>query len=452
MAAIGIAVALTSAGRARAQGEALEERRGVNGGELADVELGKERVPFAALEAPREPGTVELRWRIDGGDGGRVAEVPVCAGRGAIAIDGAAVGAADAGPVTVDLSAGGHVLSVKVAVSAYEKRIACGEPVRVGAPAALRTGLRRLVFASPHGQGGGHAVVFVPAGLEAGRAAPLLVLLHPWNGTPWTYAAYAELLEEATARGVVLLMPSGLGNSLYTAAAEDEAMRAIDAVAKVLGIDAGRLSIAGASMGGAGATTIGFHHPDRFASVTSFFGDSRYDLGTYVKAILRTEADAHLVNALDVVENARNLPVWLIHGEDDHVSPIAQSEMLARALGPRGFAVRFDRAPGMGHAGALVARYARELVDRASEVRRVEHPARVSYRSVRAGDTAAYGVTVTRARAGDAFVDVEGSVGGVRVHAAQNVSAIALAPGALGVSAGAAVSFDEGVPPVKVSW
>jgi acetyl esterase/lipase len=158
------------------------------------------------------------------------------------------------------------------------------------------------------------------------------------------------------------------------------------------------------------------------------------------------------VNALDVVENARSLPVWLIHGEDDRVSNIAQSEMLARALAQRGFAVRFDRAPGMGHAGALVARYTREVVDRASEVRRAEHPARVSYRSVRAEDTGAYGVSITRARAWDAFVDVEGSAAGVRVHAAQNVSAIRLAQGALGVTAGAPVSFDDGVAPVKVTW
>ena len=293
----------------------------------------------------------------------------------------------------------------------------------------------------------------MPEGYDAARPAPLLVLMHPWNGSAWTYAAYHELLDEADARGVALLMPSGLGNSLYTAPAEDEAMRAIDAAMAKLAIDPARVSIAGASMGGAGATTIGFHHPDRFASITSFFGDSRYDLATYVKAILPTEADAHRVNAADVAENARNLPVWLIHGADDHVSPVAQSEILAKALVARGFPVRFDRAPGLGHAGALVAMYARDVVDRASDARAPAHPRRVSYRSVRAEDTGAYGVTMTRGHAGDAFIDVEGLAdGSVRVHAADNVGAIALAPGALGVQKGATVSFDAGVGRVDVSW
>ena len=206
-------------------------------------------------------------------------------------------------------------------------------------------------------------------------------------------------------------------------------------------------------MGGAGATTIGLHAPDRFASITSFFGDSKYDLGTYVKAILHDEEGAHLVNALDVVDNARNVPVWLIHGEDDRVSPIAQSVILARALGQRGFRVRFDRVPGFGHAGALVARFARELVDKASEARAPEHPSRVSFRGVRPGDRGAYGVRFERGHVGDGFVDIErDGTGTVRVHDAENVRSIVLAPGALGVEAGAPVLLDPVATGVRVSW
>src|SRR5262249_7660266 len=144
-------------------------------------------------------------------------------------------------------------------------------------------------------------------------------------------------------------MPSGLGNSLYIAKAEDEVMRAIDAVAKVVAIDARAVSIWGASMGGAGATTIGFHRPHRFASITSYFGDSKYDVSTYVRSILPDDVTARSVNALDVVENVRHVPVWLIHGEDDHISAIVQSEMLDRALRAKGFRVRFDRVPRVGH-------------------------------------------------------------------------------------------------------
>jgi pimeloyl-ACP methyl ester carboxylesterase len=224
-------------------------------------------------------------------------------------------------------------------------------------------------------------------------------------------------LREARVKGVLLLMPSGLGNSLYTADAEDEVLRAIDALASVVVVPSSpdsvhglRVSIWGASMGGAGATTVAFHHPDRFLAVTSFFGDSSYDLSTYVRAILPDVHAAHLVNALDVVDNARNLPVWLVHGESDATSPIRQSEMLASAMQQRGFPVRFDRVPGVGHSGALVARFLSEVVDAAADpdgMRRARVE-RVSYRSVRPSDTGAYGVHIERASTtGDAFIDVE---------------------------------------------
>jgi pimeloyl-ACP methyl ester carboxylesterase len=434
--------------------EGIEARQGIRGGEIADVEIDGKPSAWSEIEAVRAPGGVELRWRLDGGAGGRAVELPVCAGRGAVVLDGGAVATPDAGPMVVPLSAGEHMLSVHMTVSGYERRIACGEAPRVGTPETVRAGLFRFRFPSPHADaGGGRGVIFLPPAYDARTPGALLVMPHPWNGSIWTYAAYAELLGEAAKRGVVLLFPSGLGNSLYTAPAEDEVLRAIEALKTRVAVDPSRVSIAGASMGGAGATTIGLHSPDRFASVTSFFGDSKYDLATYVKAILRDEAGAHRVNALDVVDNARSVPVWLIHGEDDRVSPIAQSEILARALEQRGFAVHFDRAPGMGHAGALVARFARELVARASEARAPEHPRRVTYRSVCEGDVRAYGVTIARRHAGDAFVDVEGtSDGQVRVHAAENVSAVTLAPGALGVQPGAGVTLEAAAGEVHVAW
>ncbi len=458
---VAVAPSARGAGEGAGRGEArletrLDPRRGVRGSELTDVELNGEAAKWSNLEAPRAPGTVELRWHLHGEPGGRAIELPPCAGRGSVALDGAPAAASDPGPLVLPLSPGEHMVSLRVTVSGYERRVACGAAPRLGPVEELRDGLLRLTFASPHIDAradAGHAVVFVPPGHDTTKPSPLLLLLHPWNGSVWTYAAYLELLDEAAKRDVVLLLPSGLGNSLYTAAAEVEALRALGALGEQVAIDKLRVSIAGASMGGAGATTIGLHSPDRFASITSFFGDSKYDLGTYVKPILKDEAGAHRVNALDVVDNARNVPMWLLHGEEDRVSPIAQSEILARALEQRGFSVRFDRVPGLGHAGALVARYARELVAKAGTARAVEHPARVTYRSVRAEDHGAYGVSITRAHAGDAFADLERTAEGtVRIHAAENVSAITLAPGSLGALRGAAVARDVGVPEVSVAW
>jgi pimeloyl-ACP methyl ester carboxylesterase len=402
---------------------------------------------------PTDPGEVEVRIHADVGPGGGAVEVPPCAGRARVLADGAAV-PAPPGPLVVPLGPGAHDVVVTVAVSAYERRIACGEPPRVGTAVRTGEGLGVLGFASPHATaGGGHAVVYVPPGHDVRAPAAVLVGAHPWNGSIWTYAAYAPLLREARARDVVLLMPSGLGNSLYTADAEDEVLRAIAAMSEVVAVDPGAVSIWGASMGGAGATTIGFHHPDRFASVTSFFGDAKYDLGTYVRALLPDEAAAHAVNALDVADNARQLPVWLIHGEADRTSPVRQSEILDRALRDRGFAVRFDRVAGAGHSGALVARFAAELVDVAARARTPAAPSRVTYRSVRPADAGAYGVRILRASArGDAFVDIERRDDAVHVRRADGVRAVVLARGALGTDARSPPGLVDDTGSVDVRW
>lgn len=406
-----------------------------------------------ALALP--PGDYELRAAVEATGDDQGLEIPPCAGRKRVVLDGRSL-AAGANPVVAAVSPGPHRVVVEVTVGRYEGRVVCGYRPRIGPLLQTGDGLGVLEFESSYaGRGGGRAVVYLPPGHDRTRPAPVLVGAHPWNGSMWTYAAYAGLLREAKARDVTLLFPCGLGNSLYTADAEDEVLRGIDALSASVAIDRGRVSIWGASMGGAGATTIGFHHPDRFATVTSFFGDSKYDLGTYVRSILGDERGAHRVNALDVVDNARSLPVWLVHGEDDRTSPVRQSELLADALRQRGFAVRFDRVPGAGHSGALVARFLPELVALAATAR-VPDVARVTYRSVSETQQGAYGVRLVRASPGtDAFVDVERRSDGLHVRGAEGVRAIELAPGALGFPADGprpAVVFDDAAAAVRVVW
>jgi pimeloyl-ACP methyl ester carboxylesterase len=388
----------------------------VTGASPASVEVGGRSIAFSDLSATHfEPGRQTVRFDAPGVD---AIEIPPCAGRGRVTVAGTSY-APPPGPFVVRTHG---AVEIEITVSSYEQRIACGYAPRMGKTSDSREGLGAF----------SNAVVFIPSGHDTTKPSAVLVGLHPWDGGIWTYAAYAELLSAAQKNDVVLLFPSGLGNSLYTRAAELEVVRAMDALSSAIAVDPRRVSIWGASMGGAGATTIGLHRPDRFASITSLFGDSKYDLSTYVKSILPTPEAAHAVDSLDLAPNARHVPVWLIHGEADRVSPIEQSAMLFRALEKNKYGVRFDRVPNMGHSGALVARNAAEIVQRAATLKSPEHPARVTFASARDEDVSAYGVRLVRAATGDAFVDVELSNGAIRVFSTRNVKEIVLAKGALG--------------------
>jgi pimeloyl-ACP methyl ester carboxylesterase len=454
--ASGACAALSSAaaeGVARADGLLAHDTVGGSAIDVMDLVApgGKtESVAFTELGKPRAPATYTLRLSATGDD----ARIPHCNGRGAVTVDGALRDKGSKGPLLVHLGGDGvHEIRFDVAVSPYEKRIACGERVRVGQATRSLDGLALLRFASPHqGPAAGEAVVFVPRGHDPKRAGALLVGVHPWNGSPWTYAAYRELLEEAQAKDVVLLMPSGLGNSLYTADAEDEVMRAVDALTAEVAVDRQRVSLWGASMGGQGATTIGWHRPDRFAFVASYFGDAKFDRSTYVRNVLPTEEAAHRVNPLDVVDNARHVPTWLIHGEDDHTSPIVQSVMLFDAMKKRDFKVDFDRVPAMGHEGPLVVRFIRRVVDRAAEAQAPKLPAHVTFRSTRGIDTEAYGVRIVRAGERDAYVDIEKRDDGIHVlRGTEGVVQIVLRPGALGAREGERVTAEPGIT-TNVRW
>lgn len=442
---------LCLAASARAEGRLVHDTiqgSGANSFEIVTPNGLTEHVRSSDLGSLRTPGKYTLHATVAGAN----IRIPHCNGRGVVTVDGVQRGLGPSGPWILSLGKdGAHDVRVEMTVSSYEKRIACGEDLRGGSVTRTGLGLSLFRFQSPHkGPWAGEAVVYVPRHHDLRSKGALLVGLHPWNGGPWTYAAYRELLDEADAKDVVLLMPSGLGNSLYTENAEDEVMLAIDALAHEIAIDPQRISIWGASMGGQGATTIAFHRPDRFAFVASYFGDSKFDRTTYVRSLLPSEDAAHKVNALDVVDNARHLPVWLVHGENDRTSRIEQSAMLFDAMKQRHFKVDFDRVPSMGHEGPLVIKFVGGVVDRAANAHAPTHPSRVSFRSTRSIDTEAYGVRIVRAGPRDAFVDIERSENGIVVLPdTDGVSEILLKPDALGAQPSDPIKTRPGV---RVRW
>jgi dienelactone hydrolase len=125
-------------------------------------------------------------------------------------------------------------------------------------------------------------------------------------------------------------------------------------------VDEDRVYLTGHSMGGHGVWHIGLSHPDLFAAIAPSAGWSSFQLYVpwflqkseifcepeilkYRDIVLRED------NPLAFVENASNLPIYILHGgADDNVPPI-QARMFAEELTKKGIDFTYNEVPGMGH-------------------------------------------------------------------------------------------------------
>jgi predicted peptidase len=101
----------------------------------------------------------------------------------------------------------------------------------------------------------------------------------------------------------------------------------LDRLVSQFRIDPDRVYLTGLSMGGFGAWDLATTHPDRFAALVSISGG-----GNPVPAC-----------------RLRHVSVWLVHGQQDDVIPVQESELLARRLQACGGRVRLTVYPDAGH-------------------------------------------------------------------------------------------------------
>jgi predicted peptidase len=101
----------------------------------------------------------------------------------------------------------------------------------------------------------------------------------------------------------------------------------LERLTRDLRIDPDRLYLTGLSMGGFGVWDLATTYPERFAAVVSISGG-----GNPVEAC-----------------RLRDVPVWLVHGRQDDVIPVEESELLARRLKSCDGRVRLTVYPDAGH-------------------------------------------------------------------------------------------------------
>lgn len=228
-------------------------------------------------------------------------------------------------------------------------------------PIAKRTGVMRLAHVARADDAPQPIVVHVPKG--SGKK-PLYVGLHGMNGGPMSMMrvffggddekkSMGELERSMAGQpplDAFVIAPHAHGNAMYRQLGEEEVLDAIAwARARWPNIDPDRVYLTGFSMGGIGAASIPFHHPDVFAASQPLCGYHSYYVRRDVAGHPRRPWETFLVDDrsnVSWVDNGARLPLWIIHGTHD--LPEENSGVLIDAYDKRGFSLKHDH-PDLGH-------------------------------------------------------------------------------------------------------
>jgi pimeloyl-ACP methyl ester carboxylesterase len=139
-----------------------------------------------------------------------------------------------------------------------------------------------------------------------------------------------------------------------------DALEVLAIAKQTLPVDTNRVYLTGHSMGGHGAWHVGLTHPDLFAAMAPAAGWTCFEL--YIpwflqKAYIHGEPVERGIRELALrqdwphtfLENARNLPVFILQGgADDNVPPF-HARLMARGLNEIEYQYRYKEDPGCGH-------------------------------------------------------------------------------------------------------
>jgi len=275
--------------------------------------------------------------------------------------------------------------------------------------------------------------LYVPNGYEPGVDTPLVVYLHGWipetsKLLPWLVQPSVDTLCDRY--GFLFLQPHGRGNTDFQGPGELDVLTAIDEVCALYSVDRDRIYLAGNSMGGYGAYCIGLHHPDRFAALSAacaqsdyfvWYGLDRPTVPHFKRRMLEVS------NPVDLMPNARNLPILIQHGSADPLVPPAHAHIADKKLTELGYDHELHIVQAGRHEIYFEDSFFTRLFDYVRGRTRAHAPPRVTYVTYSLDYADAYWVTVVGIeRWGDpARVDAQAEAGRIAVTT-DNTTAIEL--------------------------
>ncbi len=190
--------------------------------------------------------------------------------------------------------------------------------------AALR-GIRQWAYRSAIDDSCQPYTVYVPGSYDPQKPYRLLLTLH--GHTNDDYHAVKALCDYYLPEDFIVVGAYGRGDMDYLTLGEQDVLDVLGRVQQIYHIDPDEVYLMGESMGGMATWRLGQFYADRFAAIAPFCGWT----GT------------------QYLENLRNLPVRIVHGDADPMVPYFMDEAAAGRLKELGYDFMYDKFPGAGH-------------------------------------------------------------------------------------------------------
>jgi predicted peptidase len=193
--------------------------------------------------------------------------------------------------------------------------------------------------------------VFIPDNWTAAKKWPVILFLHGAgergsDGLVQTEVGIGRAIRIDRHRfPAVVVMPQCLKEIWWSQSPMDDvAIKSLEAAIKEFHGDSQHAYLTGLSMGGYGTWHLAGKYPGRFAAIAPICG------GILMPDISRQQSPDDLKPYTDAAkEIGGHTPVWIFHGSDDSVVPVAESRRMNEAMKALGGEVHFTEYPGVNH-------------------------------------------------------------------------------------------------------
>lgn len=201
--------------------------------------------------------------------------------------------------------------------------------------------------------------VFVPADWTPHRKWPVILALHGAgergdDGLLQTDVGIGTAIRSSRSGfEAIVVMPQCAKSLWWTLPPMDElAMKALAEATREFDGDTHRIYLTGLSMGGFGAWHLAQKYRGTFAALVVICGGIRPSAAAQ-KAnpdLAKITPPDSPATYLAAAERVGKTPVWIFHGADDGIVPVAESQRMTAAMKQIGAEVHYTEYPGVGHA------------------------------------------------------------------------------------------------------